>query len=46
MSKGAEISAPNHYGDTPMHYACLFGKLDIVQVILAGLVVSQALHNC
>ena len=36
MSKGAEISAQNHYGDNPMHYACLLGKLDIVQMLLAG----------
>ncbi len=31
LAKGADIRAPDVYGRIPLHYACMHGKLDMVQ---------------
>ena len=34
LENGADMAAKNSYGHTPLHQACCFGELEIVQTLL------------
>ncbi|KAK3653156.1 phosphate system positive regulatory protein pho81 [Elasticomyces elasticus] len=36
LAKGANIRAPDVYGRTPLHYACMHGNAEMIQILVAA----------
>jgi ankyrin repeat protein len=34
IARGADMSAKNNHGDTPLHWACMNGQTEIVQILI------------
>ena len=36
ISKGANVRTPDVYGRIPLHYACMYGRLDMIQALVSA----------
>lgn len=42
ISKGVIVSRTDVYGRVPLHYACMHGRLDMMEELLNGMIISQS----
>jgi CDK inhibitor PHO81 len=46
ISKGVSVSRTDVYGRVPLHYACMHGRLDMMEALLNGMSIARLLLLC